>query len=68
MKHTGAFYFLLGNVQPKLRQRLASIQLLALVKSSTVKEVGINHILKFIVNDILQLESVCIGLPSIVIK
>jgi hypothetical protein len=35
---TGAFYFLLGNVRPRLRQQLANIQLLALVKSSDFKK------------------------------
>ena len=58
VQSTGAFYFILGNVQPKLRQRLHNIQLLALVKSKVVNEHGMNKILEHILKDIKKLEQV----------
>ena len=57
---TGAFYFVLGNIQPKLRQHLTNIQLLTLVKSTIVKEQGINQILEVLLKDIRKLETVSI--------
>lgn len=54
--HTsGAFYFTIGNCSPRLRSKLRSIQLLALVKSSHIKMYGINAVLKPIVEDLQKL-------------
>ena len=45
-------------MQPKFRQRLSNIQLLALVKSTAVTEYGMNHILDILLQDIKKLENV----------
>ena len=45
-------------MQPKFRQRLSNIQLLALVKSRAVTEYGMNHILDILLQDIKKLENV----------
>ena len=52
---TGAFYFSLGNISPKYRSRVASIQLLGLVKSTYISEYGMDAVLKPIVEDIKKL-------------
>lgn len=54
----GAFYYLLGNLQPKFRQRINNIQLLGLVKSSVIQEHGMNNILEFLLQDVNKLEEV----------
>ena len=54
----GAFYYLLGNLPPKYRSSLKSIQLIALVKSSFISTYGIDRILKPLVSDLKQLEAV----------
>ena len=54
----GAFYFNIGNVHPKFRQRLSNIKLLALTKSAIINEHGINEVMKCIVEDIKKLENV----------
>ena len=53
--YTGAFYFTLGNCVPKVRSKLRSIQLLALVKSTLIKKYGMNVIMKPIVEDLKRL-------------
>ena len=60
----GAFYFTLGNISPKYRSKLKSIQLLALVKSTLIKKYGMNTILKPVVKDLKALVSsnFCIAL------
>ena len=55
----GAFYFLLGNLHPRLRSKISTSQLLLLAKSSMVAEFGIDHMLQPVVKDIQKLESVC---------
>ena len=52
----GAFYYILGNVDP--RSKIHSIQLLILAKYSSVAEFGIDQILEPTVKDIEKLESV----------
>ncbi len=52
----GAFYFILGNLRPKLRSHLNNIQLLLLAKYNTVAEFGIDRIMEPIINDIKKLE------------
>ena len=59
---TGLFYYLLGNIFPRLRAGLNSIQVLCAVKSSVIKEYGMNEILRPFVADVLKLEEVCDGL------
>ncbi|XP_065887419.1 uncharacterized protein [Dysidea avara] len=52
----GAFYFALGNISPKYRSRISSIQLVALVKSHYISCYGMDTVLKPIVEDIKKLE------------
>ena len=54
----GAFYFLLGNIHPRFRSSLRSIQLVALAKSSFIDTYGITRILQPFVDDMKKLESV----------
>ncbi len=56
--YIGAFYFTIGNLHPKYRQRISNIHLLALVKSLYIKEFGMNTILDLILKDIKKLEKV----------
>lgn len=56
--YTGAFYYLLGNVNPRLRSKINNIQLLLLAKYSSVAKFGIDKMLEPIVEDIRKLESV----------
>ena len=58
---TGAFYFTIGNIHPKYRSSLKSIQLLAIAKTKLIKEYGIDRILNVIVDDVIKLEEVCSG-------
>ena len=57
----GAFYYMLGNIGPRLRSRVSRIQLLALAKYTTVVEFGIDKILQPVVQDIHKCESVSVG-------
>ena len=59
-QHTGAFYYLLGNLSPRFRSKIHNIQLLLLAKYSSVAEYGIDRILNSIVEDVRILESVCV--------
>ena len=54
----GAFYFLLGNIQPALRSSLKVIQLVTMVKQSLINYYGIDKILEPFMESIQQLESV----------
>ena len=54
VSHIGMFYFNLGNIHPKYRLQLSSIQLLCIVKSNYVVQYGMDAILKPIVADILK--------------
>ena len=56
--HAGCFYFVLGNIHPKYRSTLRSIQLVALAKVMHIKEYGLHSILQVIVDDICKLEKV----------
>lgn len=52
------FYYVLGNLQPKLRSKLQSIQLIAVVTSPTLKEYGFAAILKPFICDVNKLSQV----------
>ena len=54
---TGMFYFHLGNIHPKYRSKLSSIQLLGIVKSKHISEYGIDSILDPFVADVKKLVS-----------
>jgi hypothetical protein len=54
----GAFYYVVGNIEPRYRSALRVIQLVTLVKSKLVDEYGVDEILKPFVESILKLEQV----------
>ena len=58
MTFTGAFYYTLGNLHPKYQQQLSNIQLLALVKSSVIKEYEMKTVLPHVIKDFNALQLV----------
>ncbi len=63
MSHTllrciGLFYFMLGNIDPKFRSSLHSIQLVAVVRTELMETYPVGEILTPFMTDIRQLESV----------
>ena len=54
----GFFYYVLGNLSPRLRSSLKAIQLLAVTKCSVVNKYGSNVILHSFMEDIKVLEKV----------
>lgn len=48
----GCFFFTLGNIRPAFRSSLNSIFLVAVAKSTTIKENGLDSILKPFINDL----------------
>ena len=56
--YVGLFYYTLGNISPKYRSSLQSIQLLAVANSQVILDHGINHILNPVIEDIKVLETV----------
>ena len=54
----GLFYYVLGNIHPRLRAGLQSIQLVAAVKSDHISQYGIDKVLKPLMPDIQKLEKV----------
>ena len=58
--HVGLFYYTLGNIHPRLRASLQTIQLVTAVRQSYIVKYGINEILKPFVEDIQKLESVSV--------
>lgn len=54
----GLLYYTLGNIEPKLRSKLQSIQLLYIVKDVFVQQYGIDAILAPFVEEIKLLEDV----------
>lgn len=53
----GAFYFTLGNIEPRYRSKLHVIQLVSLANSSTIKKYGFNAVLQPLVRDLQHLEA-----------
>lgn len=54
----GLFYFTLGNVSPRYRSRLSSIQLVIVVENKFIKEYRMNAVLEPFVKDVARLVSV----------
>lgn len=54
---TGIFYYMMGNISPKYRSKVNSIQLLAIVKTKNIKKYSMNAILAPIITDIALLVS-----------
>ena len=52
------FYFTIGNVSPKFRSKLSSIQLVAIALHSDLSTYGMYAILKPFVDDVLKLVSI----------
>ena len=55
---TALFYYMLGNISPKYRSSLKSIQLVAVAKSKDVSKYGIDRVLEPFMKDIQCLERV----------
>lgn len=51
----GFFYFTLGNLEPKFRSTIVSIQLLGIVKKSVMDMYGIDAVLQPFMDDIKKL-------------
>lgn len=58
--YVGLFYYTLGNIHPRLRSGLQTIQLLTVVKTTHITTYGIDTILEPFMEDIKKLEKVCI--------
>ena len=43
--YTGMFYYMVGNIDPRLRSRLHTIQLMAVTHTQHIDKYGINEIL-----------------------
>lgn len=52
------FYYTLGNIPPKYRSSLRSIQLLAVLKSSDLQLYGADKVLENLMKDVKELEKV----------
>lgn len=52
-----AFYFVLGNLSPKFRSKLSSIQLVCLCCTRLIKQYGFGKVLKPLLEDVKVLES-----------
>ena len=55
---TGMFYYILGNIQPKLRSSLKCIQLIACVSVPDLKKYGFDMILRPFISDANKLYEV----------
>ena len=51
------FYFTLGNIQPKFRSKLSSIQVVTIVKTTLISQYGIDAVLKPFIEDLKKLVS-----------
>ena len=56
--YLGLFYYVLGNIHPRLRAGLQTIQLVAVVKSDHIAQYGIDEVLQPFMADIQKLEKV----------
>ena len=56
------FYYTITNIDPKLRSRLHTIMLLAVVESQYITKYGIDTILEPFIEEMKALESVSVGI------
>lgn len=63
----GMFYYTIGNLSPKLRSRLSSIQLLAVVRAKLVTKYKMPVILQPIVEDLKKLVSIMIKYTCLIV-
>ena len=54
----GLFYFVIGNIDPKIRSTLRCIQLIACVKTTLLDEYGFGNVLKPFIDDVNRLSKV----------
>ena len=54
----GMFYFTLGNLSPKFRSKLASINLLAIVKTKCLSSYGMDKVLRPFIEDLKKLVTI----------
>ena len=54
----GIFYFMLGNIDPKFRSTLHTIQLVAVVRTQLMEQYPVGEILEPFMDDVKKLESV----------
>ena len=54
----GFFYSSVGNLPPRLRSTLHSIQMVAVVKTSHIEKYGMDNILEPFMKDLYELEKV----------
>lgn len=54
----GVVYYTLGNIDPKYRSQLDSIQLLLIATTPVIKQYGIDALLEPFMNDLAYLEQV----------
>jgi hypothetical protein len=57
--YKGVIYLTLGNIHPKHRSTLNSIQLLAVATYPVIKQYGIDTLMEPIMNDLARIEAVC---------
>lgn len=55
----GLFYYVLGNLHPKLRSSLKTIQLIACVTNKNIKKYGFEKILEPFIDEVNRLIEVC---------
>ncbi|XP_065891557.1 uncharacterized protein [Dysidea avara] len=55
----GVFYYLIGNLPAKMRSKVHTMQLVAIVKKSYIDKYSMNAVLKPIVQDVKKLETGC---------
>lgn len=56
--YTGMFYYMVGNIDARLRSRLHTIQLMAVARTQHIDRYGINEILKLLMEEIRKLEEI----------
>lgn len=56
--HAGVFYYLIGNIEPKLRSSLRCIQLIACVTTVNLEKYGYDMVLKPFIEDANKLSKV----------
>lgn len=62
----GQFYYILGNLEPRLRSTLKGIQLIACITSPNMKKYGLKKVLMPFIDDVNKLSKVIILLVLII--
>lgn len=55
----GMFYYVIGNIEPRLRSSLRCIQLITCVKTKDIEEYGFRRVLQPFIEDVNRLYKVC---------